>query len=253
MIFLASALIGALIIIVSSFIRTNADKYLDLCIAVGLAVFAAAMIVPMDILIDHTPRPIDLSLYRIDLRLGIDPLPLGRAVLAVPLLHTLLAFIYLHLPIFLALAYGCEGNPRLIRASIVAPVIAFLFYFAVPAVGPIHIFSNYPQSPPVLMENLYSPRNCFPSMHLGWALLMALNAQKRWLKFTTWAFAAAMAVATVGLGEHYWIDLIASVPFCLGVQWGLAYADRKQISNDGLLVDWSIRTLRLFGSQSKNR
>jgi hypothetical protein len=230
-IFLGSAVVGALIVIICSFIRPNADKYRDLCIAVGLAIFAAAMAVPMDILTTLTPHPIDLSLYRIDLRLGMDPLPLARAILTIPPLRAFLAFIYLHLPIFLALAYGCEGNPQLIRAAVVAPVIAFLFYFAVPAVGPVHIFSNYPQNPPILMGNLYSPRNCFPSMHLGWALLMALNARKRWLQFTTWTFAVAMAVATVGLGEHYWIDLIASVPFCLGVQWMVnAWASSKRFA-----------------------
>jgi len=221
MMFLASSAIGAALIVFCSFIRPNADKY-HLCVAAGLVIFSAAMTIPMEMLTRLTAHPIDAALYRADVFLGLDPLPLARLILSMPAVYAVLTFAYLRLPIFLALAYGIEGNIRLVKVAAVAPMVAFLFYGLFPAVGPAHIFSNYPQSPPDWMANLYSPRDCFPSMHLGWALIIAFNVRARWLRFSAWIYAGIMAVATVGLGEHYYIDLIASVPFCAAIQFSVA-------------------------------
>ncbi|HEY6904902.1 MAG TPA: phosphatase PAP2 family protein, partial [Candidatus Acidoferrales bacterium] len=67
-------------------------------------------------------------------------------------------------------------------------------------------------------------RNCFPSMHFAWAFLLALGVKDwRW----RWAFilyAILMVLAPVAGGEHYFIDIIAAVPFSFGVRW---FAERR--------------------------
>jgi hypothetical protein len=56
-------------------------------------------------------------------------------------------------------------------------------------------------------------------MHFGWALLAAWNVRGRRLKVAAWIFTGLTAFATIGIGEHYFIDLIVAVPFCWAVQW----------------------------------
>jgi len=34
-----------------------------------------------------------------------------------------------------------------------------------------------------------------------------------------WTFVLLTAFSTLGTGEHYSVDLVAAVPFALGVQW----------------------------------
>jgi predicted membrane-bound spermidine synthase len=61
-----------------------------------------------------------------------------------------------------------------------------------------------------------APRNGMPSFHFGWALamwLMSLWVGRRWVTWLFGAYACAMVVATLGLGEHYLIDLFVAVPF----------------------------------------
>jgi membrane-associated phospholipid phosphatase len=67
-----------------------------------------------------------------------------------------------------------------------------------------------------------------PSMHLTWALLIAINARSLRLRIGLWIYAAAMVVATLALREHYLIDLIAAVPYTLGVQWAARRWERYQ-------------------------
>ncbi len=61
-----------------------------------------------------------------------------------------------------------------------------------------------------------APRNAMPSLHMTWALLALWYSPRRLL----WASAVSVrltALATVGLGEHYLIDLAAAVPFTWAV------------------------------------
>jgi hypothetical protein len=48
--------------------------------------------------------------------------------------------------------------------------------------------------------------------------LLALNTQATWLRVLTWALFLLTAASTIVTGEHYYIDLVAAVPFCLGIQ-----------------------------------
>jgi len=53
------------------------------------------------------------------------------------------------------------------------------------------------------------------------------NCRGRALQVFSSAFLFLTALATVGLGEHYFVDLLASVPFCAAVQ---AVASSKHFS-----------------------
>jgi hypothetical protein len=80
-----------------------------------------------------------------------------------------------------------------------------------------------------------------PSMHLGWALLLALNARSRWLAAALWAYAALIALATIGLGQHYVVDLIAAIPYTVTMQWMTKLGTYRRIDWARLKNRWRPR------------
>ncbi len=205
--FLSYSLAGAAVIIVSSFVRKEEDKYDSCCAAMVLPVVTIAIAIPFWLTEVLHPRIADAFLYRMDLAMGLDPFSVWHNVQRVPWLEMSLNLVYQSIPLFVALAYALEKPRFLFRSLIVGSILAFISYNLLPAVGPAHMQN------PVGM-----PRNCFPSMHLGWALLVAWNVRGRVLRIAAWIFAALTAFATIGIGEHYFVDLIAAVPFCYAVQ-----------------------------------
>jgi len=92
----------------------------------------------------------------------------------------------------------------------------------------LNFFGNdYPSNMPGLSDfNLTlvsvfpTARNAMPSLHFSWALLLLLNIPKK-LKHARAFFMAycfLTVVATLGTGEHYFVDLIAALPFVAMVQ-----------------------------------
>jgi hypothetical protein len=62
-------------------------------------------------------------------------------------------------------------------------------------------------------------RNCMPSLHLAWALILwrttvGARAAVRWAAI---AFVLVTALATLGSGEHYLVDLIVAAPFAVAL------------------------------------
>jgi hypothetical protein len=118
-------------------------------------------------------------------------------------LHGVLCLPYYGLPIFAALILVTAPQrilcgKLLLLASFLAPV----FYYLAPAVGPAWV------------DVSSAPRNCFPSLHMTWALVFLIYASPR-LRTAAVVFAALTMAATVGLGEHYIVDLVAAVPYTL--------------------------------------
>ena len=116
------------------------------------------------------------------------------------------------LPLFMALCVVISnGKPRkrLLTAIVIGSLVCPLFYFLFPAVGPAHV------------GDPLAPRNCMPSMHLTWTLLLWVYSQGTW-KWFFGVIAFLTAWATLATGEHYSLDLVAAVLFT----WGLvALAD----------------------------
>lgn len=78
------------------------------------------------------------------------------------------------------------------------------------------------------------PRNAIPSLHMAWAMLLYWNTKglsRGWRMFLA-IYAGMTAISTLGTGEHYFVDLVAGVPFALAVQ-AVVSPDRR--------VEWARR------------
>ncbi len=151
-----------------------------------------------------TPQTIDPALLRMDHGWSSA---LYRWTLAHEACRLGLNAVYYGLPIFFA--FVLVASPRRMnwaRAWLIAALLAPLFYVAFPAVGPAHL------------GDPGAPRNCLPSVHLSWALLCVVYIAPR-LRSVALVFALLTAVATLGTGEHYLIDLIAALPYTALVCW----------------------------------
>jgi hypothetical protein len=63
-------------------------------------------------------------------------------------------------------------------------------------------------------------RNAIPSLHMAWVLLVWWNSKglPRWIRAIALAFVIFTVLATLGTGEHYFVDLVVAFPFALMVQ-----------------------------------
>jgi hypothetical protein len=183
------------------------------------------------------PTTLDLFLYSFDASLGVQPsFEVGQVVLRSHWLTRIALLFYYALPIPLMLVYaqqlvrrGKGAMAAFLGFFIVGPV-GVIFYNLLPACGPVYLFgSKFPFEPlsnqqvkemlihPVLISGV---RNAFPSLHVAWALLAWWYGKdlSPWTKTLLLMFLAGTVLATLGLGEHYFIDLVAAVPFALMIQ-----------------------------------
>jgi hypothetical protein len=183
------------------------------------------------------PKTFDLFLYSFDssLRVQISFLT-GQFLLKNLWLRTASLAIYISLPLPLALVYASQLRRQ--KGKALAVMIAFLAtgpigvlcYNMLPACGPVHLFgAAFPWSPlstadamqlnivPVIMEGA---RNAIPSLHMTWVLLVWWNSRglSRWVRVVAMIYVALTVLATLGTGEHYFIDLVVAFPFSLAVQ-----------------------------------
>lgn len=124
-----------------------------------------------------------------------------RAV-SVPLMQPI-SIVYVALPLFEILAVVVlkdTDRKMLIAALSISGLICPFLYLMFPAVGPAHV------------GDPHAPRNCMPSMHLTWTLLLWVYTKGSWKWFFgTVAFLTAWA--TLATGEHYSPDLVGGVLF----------------------------------------
>jgi len=178
------------------------------------------------------PMVLDLYLYAFDASLHVQPaFATGQLFASFPHFAALSEIVYLALPVAMGLTFA--GCVRRDRGNAVEAVVAFLitgpigacFYAVFPALGPVHIFSNnFPWGPltaeqanrlflePVAMAG---PRNAIPSLHAAWIFLVLWYAQKLSLveRVIAGGFVFFTLCATLGTGEHYFVDLVVAIPF----------------------------------------
>ena len=198
---------------------------------------------------DLHPKTLDLYLYAGDGSLGVQPsFAVGRLVLGSLWLTRMCLFWYRVLPAILMLVYAQQlvrrGKTALsvFLAFFLAGPVGIIFYNLFPACGPIYLFSTlFPRDPMTatqVRELFLHPvavngaRNAFPSLHMAWALLAwwygeGLSPLVRALLFL---FLGGTMLATLGLGEHYFIDLVAAVPFAVMMQAGVQ--KRREVARD---------------------
>ncbi len=188
------------------------------------------------------PTTFDRRLYLADAAFGAPlAFDLGRFVQAVPLLGDVCLAVYVALPLALMLVHalrvraGERSNDTLVT-FVALTVVGYFGYLAVPVAGPVYAFaSQFPGDPPdpstlsaARSLVLPMPRNCMPSLHSGWALLVWWNARPLAApaRAAASAFLAVTLLATVGLGFHYAVDLVAAFPLTMAMQaWGTTTGD----------------------------
>jgi len=138
------------------------------------------------------------------------------------------------------LALVVWGNDRLsgwlISRWIVAALFGCALYFVMPGLGPAVAFdANYPGGLPdpaavplaLFPASVMEPRNAMPSLHTTWAFLIAIIAWRigRVPRIVGVLNLAATVIATLGMREHYLVDVVVAVPFTLAVHALLSLHD----------------------------
>lgn len=147
---------------------------------------------------------------------------------------------------------GDAGRVNVLMTLMGTGLAAWGAFHLVPVAGPIHVYGAAMDAklmePVVRALPAAAPgvfwRNGVPSMHFGWALAIAWLAYvehySRLFKIAM-VFTGLTVLATLGLGEHYLVDLVVSVPFMLWLFASLATnlgnsVLRKRAFVGGLLV-----------------
>jgi len=203
------------------------------------------------------PNVLDLYLLSFDASLRIQPaFIVGQAFDRYPLFGVVGVLVYVGLPIILGLTYaGCLMRDRksalpAFLAIVLAGPIGVVFYNLYPAVGPVHLMPDmFPwktmpidQIKRLFLQALPSGgyRNAMPSLHAAWVYLAFWYSRRLSIAERALAgfFLIFTLIATLGIGEHYLIDLIVAVPFTvflLSVTNALAYRDYKTFLLPGVI------------------
>ncbi len=150
--------------------------------------------------------------------------------------------IYIALPLPLALVYAAQLRKKkeaafaVMLAFLVTGPVGVLFYNMMPAIGPRALFgTSYPFHPPAIADIMRmnvvpilrtGVRNAMPSLHTAWVLLVWWNSKglARWIRAIAMLFVILTIMATLGTGEHYFVDLVVAFPFALMVQAMCTYS-----------------------------
>ena len=142
---------------------------------------------------------------------------------------SMMAYWFLSVPLYVLGAMYFLTQSRLASMTYVRTLLLNFglcvpLYLMVPVAGPAHAFDGFPWvSPDVDMPQAVSfiaIPNGFPSIHTSTALLILYFA-RRWKVGTILAsvFLVLIVLSTLGLGEHYFIDLIAGALYSAAVIW----------------------------------
>jgi hypothetical protein len=174
------------------------------------------------------PHKFDYYLYNFDGSLGIQPAFLaGRLFHRFPPLFWTELMVYNCFGFWFSVVYAAHANTRVrypvnvVKMLVSNALIGFSLYFLCPAMGPKFAFPSFPNLPaavratPALLSGL---PNAMPSLHFGGAVLLFWFCRPwKWLYRAMGLFTALTALATLGLGEHYLIDLVVAIPYALAI------------------------------------
>ena len=204
-------------------------------LAVILPAFGMAMGLALDLTVLLHGWAWDPVVLGLDAGFGQPSFAVGRVADSHPALLTLLSLVYLFLPVVMAamlvlekrrtIENPCDRERGLLRAILLAALVGYGLYQVYPVVGPGPLFgARFPNGAPGLavppqalvdVTAIADPRNCMPSLHVAWALLVYWHARTLgtparmggafWL--------ASTIFATLAMGQHYFVDLVVAVPF----------------------------------------
>jgi membrane-associated phospholipid phosphatase len=221
----------------------------------GLLSPVAFMLVgfPLRLTIMLHPKTYDHFLYQFDASLGFQPsFLIGRVFEAIPALRLACGVCYDVILLVIAYFYiGQIVGKKRFQVDVVKVFLGTLFfgtmlYHICPAAGPVYAFGKaFPHSEPlttqVSMQTLQipeGPRNAMPSLHLACALLVWWNSRtwRLWGRALAGLFLALTALATMGLGEHYFIDLVVALPFTVAMTAATTTSVPMQLTERRLAV-----------------
>jgi hypothetical protein len=228
--------------------RRSREMYLARLTAAGLALaqplFRIVVGCSLTAMRALYPTTLDGFLYRADRALAFDAHDLVfELFLAVPLLAITCTTVYNLLAMAMAIASALDLRPRPTEPGTAAapPVdtflvlmvtgaVGFTLYLFFPAIGPKYLFHGDPPYPDPSLVPLFTngdpawQRNCVPSLHTSWALLLfwQLGWRSRVYRVASFAFFVLTVLATLGLGYHYVYDLVLAIPFSV-TMWTLCF------------------------------
>ena len=183
-----------------------------------------------------SPITYDGYLAAIDQSLGGNlSFTAGQFLLANPPLRFAAFLAYDTLPIAVMLAaalrwrrFGAGDQASIPLTAGVAAAIAVGLYLIVPAAGPLFVWGPlFPLHPPAVGSvtglTAVDPqfwRNCMPSLHFTGALIVLWGTWSlgRGARLFGVAFLVLTALATLGTGQHYAVDLIVAVPYAIAIE-----------------------------------
>jgi len=201
---------------------------------------------------------LDWTLWLVDKNFGRPEVALAAYFLNHHLAGAVIRLLYWAIPLAGVIVYLALPNSAGIRrkfciasgcGSLLLP-----FYGICPAAGPVYLFGNsfpygIPTTDPTNQVQWALPHggclwmNCAPSGHVAWALVMFWFARRYCGKAAQTgaaAFLLSTCLATLALGEHYFIDLILALPFAAGLY---LLADRMWMK---AAVSWTVTLAWLF-------
>jgi PAP2 superfamily len=193
-----------------------------------------------------SPKTDDAWLYAFDGSLGFQPsFLMGKIMYGSVVLTRSAMLTYLSLPFAMAVvcAWRIPVAARKISWNVLivlllAGVAGWILYNVIPGTGPIYAFGQsfpwnsipYKDLSKFALEKMSIPagipRNAMPSLHVGWAVLLCWNSRglPRGLRAALVIYLLLTVVATMGSGQHYFVDLVVSLPFALAVESIASYA-----------------------------
>jgi hypothetical protein len=250
-------------ILVSGYRIMRADTAERLCeLDLTLVILALPLVVPITttglwFTAEFIGRTYDNFLYAFD---GLLPIPIARMIAQFCASHpwawSISTIVYngflLVLCAFIILQWRHDkGIPaQLLSRWVFAALIAYGLYYCLPGVGPAVAFYGTEQPRFDSLPSPYQveltalggfagqPRNAMPSLHATWAFLIALMTLRMgfWARLFGAFNAAAMVVVTLGLHEHYLIDLVVAVPLAVAVHAGTGLLEQGNGAKDRLLA-----------------
>lgn len=217
----------------------NADVHTETNLRWLLILMMLFVLVPQSALqltVSLHPQTYDVFAMKFDAAAGWNITPgLTNLVEQLPGVRELLLLSYGFTPLaFLALSLHQlrrqEAHlPNALLAWIVVTFCALIAYHFLPITGPKYAFGadaflSKLRAPDSVELGMVvgvgpNPRNGMPSMHFGWMFMATTiwlqSHTTRWSRMVLVAMTVCVALATLYLGEHYLIDLIVAVPFCL--------------------------------------
>jgi hypothetical protein len=198
------------------------------------------------------PNTFDVHLYVFDGSFGFQPsFLMGRAMAASTALRIAALLTYTSLPFVMALIYALrlpkgieQPSWDVITLFLLAGLGGWALYNLVPATGPGYVFRAdfpwhslpYPMLRRLALDRMPVaadvPRNAIPSLHMAWVMLLFWSTKgfSRALRIFMAVYVGLTAVATMGIGEHYFVDLVAGLPFALFVQAVVWPGDKPRLS-----------------------